>query len=145
MKKYWSIALFAIIFHANISFADTHTMTTVTSGPLMQPTPVNTSSATSITTTTSDTPLSTPFDDNIVSSVYDKYHKTPALIGTNLTVSSVNRIVTINGKVTAQSQADAAVESAKSVVGVKDVRSKIEVTTNPDLNKPTTSANSPNY
>jgi hypothetical protein len=77
-----------------------------------------------------------PVDDEIVTAVYAKFAKTPALIGTEITANSVNGIVTLNGTVTAQSQADAAVEAAQSIGGVKGVRSTINVTTNPDLNKP---------
>jgi len=91
------------------------------------------STSTTYTTTTSTTTTSN--DDNIVSAVYAKYAKDPALIGTTLTVSSQNGIVSINGTVTAQSQADEASIAAKSVEGVKDVISTINVTTNPNFNK----------
>jgi osmotically-inducible protein OsmY len=96
--------------------------------------------STTYTTTTSTTVSSK--DDDIVSAVYAKYVKDPALIGTALTVSSQNGIVTIDGTVTAQSQADEASIAAKSIAGVKDVRSSISVTTNPSLNK---SVKTPNY
>jgi osmotically-inducible protein OsmY len=76
-------------------------------------------------------PKSTARDDDIVSAIYTKYAKNAALIGTSLTVGSQNGIVTISGNVTAQSQADAAIQDAKSIAGVKDVRSTINVTTNP--------------
>ena len=82
-------------------------------------------------------------DDDIVSAVYAKYAKDPALIGTTLTVSSQNGIVIIGGTVTAQSQADEASIAAKSVNSVKDVRSSINVITNPSFNKPTKTT--PNY
>lgn len=86
--------------------------------------------------TPSRTTISTrsPLDDNIVSAIYAKYAKDSALIGTNINANSENGIVTLTGTVTAQSQADAAVIAAKSVKGVKDVRSNINVITNP---KPT--------
>src|ERR1700687_2834766 len=63
----------------------------------------NQTQSTTYTTTTSMT--SNSIDDDIVSAVYAKYNKEPALIGTTLTVSSQNGIVTVSGTVTAQSQA----------------------------------------
>lgn len=100
----------------------------------------NPTQSTTYTTTTSTT--SSSVDDDIVSAVYTKYAKDPALIGTTLTVSSQNGIVTVSGTVTAQSQADEASIAAKSVNGVKDVRSNIKVTTNPN---PYKSPSRPNY
>lgn len=81
-------------------------------------------------------------DDTIVSAIYAKYAHDSALIGTALTVNCQNGIVSLNGSVTAQSQADEAVIVAKSINGVKDVRSFITVTTNPHINNP---AKTPNY
>lgn len=95
--------------------------------------------ATTYTTTVSTT--SSSIDDDIVTAVYAKYAKDPALIGTKLTVSSQNGIVTVSGTVTAQSQADEASIAAKSVTGVKDVRSNINVTTNPNPYQPPKRAN----
>lgn len=120
-----------------VVFAGIATTTTITNTPAST---VNQSGAvrsptTTITTVTTDTSMPTAEDDNIVPAVYAKFSKTPALIGTNLKVTSLHNVVTINGVVTAQAQADAAVEAAKSVEGVESVRSNISVTTNPDLNK----------
>jgi hyperosmotically inducible protein len=84
---------------------------------------------TTYTTTTSTSSNST--DDDIVSAVYAKFAKDGALFGTSLNVSSQDGIVTVSGTVTSQSQADEASIAAKSVAGVKDVRSSINVTTNP--------------
>lgn len=81
-------------------------------------------------------------DQDIVTAIYAKFAKDPALIGTTITAVSQIGVVTLSGTVTAQSQADAAAIDAKSVPGVKDVRSTINVTTNPDLNKP---GKVPNY
>ena len=100
---------------------------------------------TTITTTTTTnintTSAHNDNDDKIVSAIYTKYAKDPALTGTQITVTSQNGIVTLNGTVTGQAQADEAVIAAKSVNGVKDVRSAILVTTNP----PKTPTRIPNY
>ena len=101
----------------------------------------NTTESTTYTTTTTNTKTSK--DDDIVSAIYSKYAQESALDATSLTVSSQNGIVTVSGTVTAQSQADEAVIAAKSIPGVKDVRSSISVTTNPNANKPGKPA--PNY
>lgn len=97
---------------------------------------VASAASTEIQTITSTTIIKTSTDENIVSAIYDQYAKHSALIGTSLTVSSENGIVTISGTVTAQSQADAAITEAKSIKGVKAVRSNIKVITNPNLNEP---------
>lgn len=103
-------------------FADTGTSVTVT------------------TTTTNDNSMNEA-DTRIVSEIYAQYAKDSALIATALTVNCKDGIVTLTGTVTAQSQADQAVISAKSVAGVKDVRSSIVVTTNPDIHDPAKPAN----
>lgn len=130
------LAAFLISF-CSVIFAETGTSvsTTIikTSPPSAAPAAIE--KETSHTTITSTTFPGSPADDAIVSAVYAKYAKDPALIGTSLTVTSQNGIVTVNGTVTAQSQADAASIAAKAVAGVKDVRSNIHVTTNPNLNK----------
>lgn len=124
----------------SLCFADSATTTTVTTTPEI---PTSTGPVTTPTTVTVTTTVDTGVDDRIVTAIYAKYAKDAALIGTNLTVTSKNGIVTLNGKVTAQSQADEAVQVAKSIDGVKDVRSSIIVTTNPDTIKPPTVI--PNY
>lgn len=101
-----------------------------------------TSTRSSVTKTTTTSTTTNANDNDIVSAVYSKYAKDAALIGTKLTVGSQNGIVTISGTVTSQSQADEAAIAAKSVAGVKDVKSFIQVTTNPSFNKTTTT---PNY
>jgi osmotically-inducible protein OsmY len=123
-------------------FAQTETRSstvTSTTGAPANPANNNGESTTYTTTTTTSTTVNP--DDSIVSAVYDKFHKNPALIGTSLTVTSLNGIVTINGTVTAQAQADAAIADAKTIVGVNSVRSNIKVTTNPDLTSPAPSTN----
>lgn len=92
----------------------------------------------STTYSTTKTTTTTVNDDKIVSLIYDRYGKDPALIYTNLTVTSENGVVTISGTVTAQSQADEAVIAAKKVPGVNDVRSDINVLSNPNANRPLT-------
>lgn len=128
-----SLLFYHTIIHAQ-SDQNVHQTRTVITNTEASPQPVV--NTTTVTTTTIPVDVSTPEDDNIVTLVYTKFAKVSALIGTSLTVKSVNGIVTVSGMVTAQSQADAAAEAAKSVPGVKDVRSNIKVTTNPDLNKP---------
>lgn len=101
---------------------------------IINKTPTNNSITQSVTTTT--TSKTSKIDDDIVSAIYSKYAKESALIGTSLIVSSKDGIVTISGTVTAQSQADQAVIAAKTINGVKDVRSNINVTTNPKITSP---------
>lgn len=141
------IVIIFLLFSSSAIFADagTSTSSTVTN---TSTTPDNTTNSNGNTTTqsitysTTTSTTSNSKDDDIVSAIYAKYAKDPALIGTTLTVSSQDGIVTINGSVTAQSQADEASIAAKSVVGVKDVRSNVNVTTNPGLKK---AVKSPNY
>jgi osmotically-inducible protein OsmY len=116
----------------NTTAPTTQSTTTYTTTNPINPAP--TTQATTTYSTTSTTVSSA--DEGIVTDIYAKYTKEPALIGTSLTVNSENGIVTISGNVTAQAQADAAMIAAKSIAGVKDVRSAITVTTNPDLNNP---------
>lgn len=137
-----SIIVSFIILSCAAIFADegtttSSTVTTQTSGGSRNSNP-NTS-----TTTTTTTTVNNINDDNIVSAIYAKYAKDSALIGTKLTVNSKNGIVTLEGTVTAQSQADEAVILAKSINGVKDVRSSINVITNPQGNLPP--PQKPNY
>ena len=82
------------------------------------------------TVTVSDT------DAKIIAAIYTKYAKDAALIGTKLTVDSVNGNVAITGSVTMQSQEDAAVSTAKSVEGVKTVVPNIIVSTHPETIQP---------
>jgi len=101
---------------------------------------------TETTTYTTTTTTVRTRDEEIVSNIYARYAREPALTGTQLTVGSRNGIITINGTVTAQSQADEAVNEALAVAGVKDVRSNIQVITNPDVNRPYTQRlRLPNY
>lgn len=132
MKLFHLITLSFIAYSA-VAIADQTTTSTVTSVDTVDTTTIA-PAATTTTTTTTTTPdpnTPTPQDDAIVTAAYNLFNKAPALIGTALTVSSLNGIVTVSGTVTSQSQADAAVEAAKSIAGVRDVRSAITVTTNP--------------
>jgi len=136
-----------LILFSSIIFADEQTSTsstiTNTSTSPANATNNNKDTATQSTTyTTTNSSTSNSRDDDIVSAIYAKYAKEPALLGTALTVSCQNGVVSISGTVTAQSQADEASIAAKSVSGVKDVKSSISVTTNPGPNKQTLS---PNY
>jgi osmotically-inducible protein OsmY len=107
----------------------THTITT---GGTINHNDNASSQSTTYTTTTSTTVTS--HDDDIVSAIYKKYAKDSALIGTTLTVSSQNGVVSIGGTVTSQSQSDEATIAAKSVPGVKAVRSSVNViTSNPKI------------
>jgi len=135
------LAVFLLSF-CSIVFAETSTSvsSTVTTTPINNTNNTDKTSLSTTFTTTTTSPTN-PKDDDIVSAVYAKYAKDPALIGTTLTVSSQNGIVTVSGTVTAQSQADEASIAAKSIAGVKDVRSTINVTTNPNLNHPAKTSN----
>ena len=90
-------------------------------------------SATTVQVTTQvnngPSPMSEP-DQHIVAIIYDKYAKSAALVGTAIKAVSQNGMVTLSGNVTAQSQADEAVNIAKTTAGVSDVNSQITVTTN---------------
>jgi len=131
MKNKIKSILILSMTYVGLSYADVQIQTTVTTPPIVkgnQPLTITT------TTTTDATPSAT--DERIMNMIYDKFHKTAALIGTALTVNSSKGTVTISGTVTSQSQADAAVDAAKSIPGVEGVTSNITVTTNPDLNHP---------
>jgi BON domain len=138
--KYLFIGLITLIFCSSVTLADEITSSTVRIPPASQP-----NASTTITTTTTTIPsnIPSPADEAVISAVYDKFSKAPALIGTSLTVTSQNKVVTISGTVTAQSQADAAIDAAAAVVGKENVRPDIKVTTNPGFNKQP--AVTPNY
>lgn len=118
MKMIATVLLIITLLGPVLALADTQTVTNVSQD----------SNNTSVTTTT--TTIDTKQDEAIVAAIFAKYAKDPALIGTTLNVTSKGGIVTLTGKVTAQSQEDQAILSAKSVPGVQDVRSQIDVTTN---------------
>lgn len=123
--------LIAMVMLSTFSFADevTNTSSVVTSAGSSVNSNGNANSKTTVINTTSVTKV-IDIDAKIVTAIYDKYAKDAALIGTALTVTCKNGVVTIDGTVTAQSQADQAVLSAKAVQGVRDVISAIQVTTN---------------
>lgn len=117
-----------------MSYAVAEEVTTVTK-TVVAPPVVEQQNGVNSTTTQSTTQVTTvkqvnPTDSAIISNIYDKYKLEAALIGTNLIVTSEEGVVKIEGTVTAQSQADAAVQAARSIIGVKDVVSNIHVLTN---------------
>lgn len=126
------ITIMLSLFYCAALLADTQITTTTNV--------IQDSNKTSVITTTTTNPS---LDEDIVSAINAKYAKDAALIGTTLIVSSKDGIVTLSGSVTAQAQADEAVQVAKSIPGVKDVRSSINVKTNPPM-KPFTNIQ-PNY
>ena len=137
MKRiFLRIVIVYVMFFSSAIVAGTSTSSTVTNTQTAPVAVTNSNGTTQMSTTYSTTTSTTSNskDDDIVSAVYAKYAKDPALIGTALTVNSQNGVVTINGTVTGQAQADEASIAAKSISGVKDVRSNINVTTNPNLN-----------
>jgi len=144
MKNITLTTAMLLLLSPPMIFAETatSTSTTVTNVTTTPETVTNNNANATTTSTTTSTTIVTSYDTNIIAAVYDKYAKDPALIGTNLTVGSQNGVVSVSGTVTAQSQADQAVIAAKSVPGVKDVKSFIHVTTNPGFNNQTTT---PNY
>lgn len=130
------------VFFCNVIVADEIKNTNSTTVTNTSNTPMGDNANLSTeTSTTSTTTTVTNMDDKIVTAIYAKYAKDSTLIGTNLSVKSVNGIVTIYGTVVSQSQADEAVIAAKSISGVKDARSAINVTTNPSVNKSAPPAN----
>lgn len=128
MKNFVNIIMITLVMlfcTAVVADEGTSTSSTVTkTSNANNPNSTTTQSTTVTTTTVNDA------DAGISSAIYAKYAKDSALIGTDISVNSVNGVVTLNGSVTAQSQADEAVEVAKAIAGVKDVRSSIIVTTN---------------
>lgn len=145
MKNITLTITMLLLLSSPLVFAETGTSTSTTVNVTTTPATVpdsNANTATTSSTTTTSTTTVTSSDTNIIAAVYDAYAKDAALIGTNLTVGSQNGVVSISGTVTSQSQADEAVIAAKSVPGVKDVKSSIHVTTNPSFNKTVTT---PNY
>lgn len=132
------LMLISVVLFSMSVFAEEKSSTTITNVSTTGVNPsTNTISKTSSTTvSTSTTTMPDAKDDDIVSAVYAKYAKDQALIGTHLTVTCKNRMVTVSGTVTAQAQADEAIIAAKSVPGVKDALSNINVITNPGFNKP---------
>ena len=139
--KYKLIFLGTIFSVFTNVYADTIGMTS-TDGNTTSPSQTTTNTTVTTTTTTNNPDTPTPMDQDIITAIYQKFSHTQALIGTALTVTSLNGMVMINGTVTAQSQADAALEAAKAIANVKDVKTNIQVITNPELNKPVTV---PNY
>lgn len=129
----------AVLAGNNTDNSTTTSNVTTSSGAA---TSTDNSSSTSSTTHSTTTTTVNDGDANIVSAVYAKYAKDSALIGTTLTVSCSNGVVSVAGSVTAQSQADEAVIAAKAIPGVKDVRSTIQVMTHPNVKAP---PKTPNY
>lgn len=114
-------------------FAEETISTTVTKSTKETPVTAPAGAQGTTTTTTTTTTVVTN-DTGIVSEIYAGYAKSAALIGTNLSVNSQDGIVTVSGTVTEQAQADEALNIARSVAGVKEVRSSISVMTNPATN-----------
>ena len=66
-------------------------------------------------------------DTNIMTSVSGSIAQDNNMSGSNITVSCEDGVVSLNGTVISQAQADTAVNDAKQVAGVKDVKSNISV------------------
>lgn len=77
-------------------------------------------------TTTSSNPAGST-DQDITDAVNSRISQDTALSGTHITASSNNGVITLNGDVTSQSQADEAVSIARNTSGVKDVTNNIKV------------------
>lgn len=77
---------------------------------------------------TQSTPTTTAAEDaSIISDLQGKLSQDKALVGTSITITSDGGVVSLTGNVDTQAQADAAILEAKSVPGVKDVKSDIRV------------------
>jgi hyperosmotically inducible periplasmic protein len=77
-----------------------------------------------------DTTVSSPMSDSdtaLVTNVQNKISQNEVLKQYNFVIESREGVITLNGTVDTQNQADAAVDAAKSVDGVKDVKSNIIV------------------
>lgn len=112
----------------------------------MSPTPSTTYNATTntstnatpntSTTTTTNTNMpnqqltsNSSVDAGLISGVQGKIAQDNLLKDFNISVSSTEGVVTLNGTVNSQAQADAALNAARSVEGVSDVKSNIIVKT----------------
>ena len=74
-------------------------------------------------------------DADITASVQGKLAKDPMLAGSNITVITNGGVVTLDGTVNSQGQADEAVKIAKAENGIKNVQSKLTInntSTNPN-------------
>lgn len=145
MEKTLTTAIALLLLNGSIVMADTPSAvitTTTTAVPpattqpvaaVVSPAVTTTSPAGTTTTITIKTAPTTMSDSDqkIVNGIYKEYAKSSALIGTQLNVVSENGMVTIDGQVTQQAQLDEAMSLAKKVVGVKDVKSNVIVTTVP--------------
>lgn len=117
-----------IMTYENIALADDITTTTATTSTERTISAPDESTTTSTTTTKVDT---TNHDQEIAVAISNKFANDTVLIGTSLTATCENGIVTLSGTVTMQSQADQAVSLAQSTPGVTSVNSQITVATNP--------------
>ena len=124
------------LFVSTAAIADTGSSSTSTTTNTTNNSPgdepnINDNSTTKTTFTNSSTITTVDNGDaRIVDGIYKQYAKESALDGTSLTVTCVNGVVTISGTVTMTSQAEQAVSVAKSIEGVKEVTSTINVKTN---------------
>lgn len=130
-------ALMAIcLLFVNPAMAETSTSsssTTTSTSNGAPNNPSNTNSNANTTTTVTNSTTTTTVDNGdarIVGQIYKKFSGDSALNGTALTVNCTNGIVTISGTVTATAQAEEAIKLAKSIAGVKEVNSSIDVSTN---------------
>ena len=73
-----------------------------------------------------------PVDDTtIMTKVQNMMTQDATLAGSEVTVASQEGVVTLRGTVSSQKQLTAAISDARSVAGVKDVKSEISI--NPDV------------
>lgn len=140
------------LFAATSSLADSSTSSSTNSSSTETNTsnkspgePANSNANSTTKTTVTNSTTTTTVNDGdatIVGMIYKKYAKDSALDGTSLTVTCTNGVVAISGNVTMSSQAEEAVIDAKSIMGVKEVKSSINITTNQtESHRPKT----PNY
>ena len=71
-------------------------------------------------------------DTVLAETIQQKLTKTPSLDGQAISAASVEQVITLQGSVDTQSQADAAIAIAKSVKGVKKVNSQLTVKGSPN-------------
>lgn len=71
--------------------------------------------------------IAAPTDDSLTTEVKTKMDQDATLKGLNITVSTQDGVVTLNGNVKTQVEANSAIAAAKSVPGVKDVKSNMSV------------------
>lgn len=84
-------------------------------------------------------------DADITSALQKKIAEDTSLSGTVIKISTHNAVVTLDGTVITQAQADTAIQLAKLIPGVQNVQSNLVVTSNTDTTNTTTTTTTTTY